>query len=274
MFLRRSLVCVFAAAFFAVGCKPPPPTATSGTTGEAASPGDGSASVAPAAAVDLSAATPQFQVKAEDIRKEIEADLQAAAAKYGGKVVQVEGEISGADDRTAWMKGVTFAFDHPDPPLWQNLTRKSQATIKGRFATRTTRSGAPTAGLEHCVLVAHAPETRPVMTADEFAEAARHDADAFLEKYKSVEVLLTGEVAEYDIEPYKPDVIILKTSAPPRIVMQRVGLVKPRAEDQALFVAGKKVVVGVQLFARNDDLNSQIFVTFENAAWVPEAASP
>ena len=280
--IRRFPIGLIVVTLVAAGCKPPPPTAnspsppatTSAPAGTAA-PGErnaaatsaaysAAASTAQAAQTheDLSGVEPDFKMNPDELAGEYKANPQAATAKYGGKVVQVEGNVSYATGEYVAFGDLTCKFDVPDSSLWKNIAKGSQATIKGRFLE--VPFGLSLRGeLVHCVLLAHSESPRLVVTAEELSTAARENLEEFVRTYEGKDLLMTAEVAAFEpANGPKKDTVVFKTTGAPRVVLNPVRLIPQREAEIARFPVGKTVIVGAT-FANLPSLDPSVEIVLQ-----------
>ena len=176
---------------------------------------------------------------------EWEAGPAAADSKYGGKIIEIEGSVKeyGAifkDRKEAGgyvqigsmdvlFKDVRCEFAVMD---WrEKISRKTKVKIKGLWLPTPPpdrRVGVAQAitrdkcSLENCVFTEIGPNARLLVTAEEMSALARSDEEQFRAIYGDyhTEVLVTAEVESVERIRGNNVCLILKTSAPPRVMIE------------------------------------------------------
>ncbi len=296
--IRQFFVGSIVVTLVIAGCKPPPPTAgtpsapaaTSPPAAAAPGPRDADATSAAysaatstaqsaASAEDLSAVEPDFKMDPADLAKEYKANPQAAGAKYGGKVVLVEGKVMYATSDYVDFGDLSCRFDVPDGNLWKNVAKGSHVTIKGRFLEVPFGVGL-SGELRHSVLLAHSESPRLVVTAEQLSAAARESLEEFVRTYEGKDLLMTAEVAAFEpANGPRKDTIVFKTTGAPRVVLNPVRLIPQREAEIARFPVGKTVIVGAT-FANLPSLDPSVEIVLQleqvelAAAGTGQAAKP
>jgi hypothetical protein len=191
---------------------------------------------------------PDIRINAMDLALEWQAGPAAADAKYAGKVIEVEGAITEYDGKNYFEnKDVDPRFvkvgktevlfkdvrcETAETDLKNKLSLKSAVKIKGLWlpvpppdnrigANKITRERCT---LVNCVFTEIGPNPRVTLTAEQMETEARTDRKQFDARYgdRATEITVTeGEVASVEQSTYV--LIVIKTSAPPRIVYMMEG---------------------------------------------------
>jgi len=201
-----------------------------------------------------------------DLALEWEAGPAAADAKYAGKVIEVEGAVTeyGGNsfenkdvDKHVVQVGKTEVLfkdvrcETAETDLRKKIARKSAAKITGLWlpvpppdrrigvALKITRERCT---LVNCVFTEIGPNPRVTLTAEQMETEARTDRKQFDARYgdRSTEITVSGEVASMKDDNYV--LIVIKTSAPPRIVFMMVG-----NKDANMAFAKSKLLPGTKV---------------------------
>ncbi len=188
---------------FAAGCGGQRPSSPAGT---AAGKGPGTPAAAPAD-------KPEVKTTAEGLAKEVLADEKAAAEKYKGKVVEVEGAVafanaflgngrmfhlSGAKKKPTDVVGLNLfcvpAAAHKDKVWWLGKGQKVQ--VVGRVTGVTSSA----VYLDQCAVTELEPSPTPRLTAEQLTGEFAKDEAAAKAKYLTKEgypkeVIVEGTVA-------------------------------------------------------------------------------
>jgi len=181
-----------------------------------------------------------------DLALEWQAGPAAADAKYAGKVIEVEGAVTEYGKNYFENKNVDTHFvkvgktevlfkdvrcETAETDLRTKIATKSAVKIKGLWLPvppPDTRLGAHEITRERCTLVncvftEIGTNPRVTLTAEQMETEARTDRKQFDARYgdRATEITLTGEVVSVEQSTYV--LIVIKTSAPPRIVYMMEG---------------------------------------------------
>ena len=271
------------------GCEPPaaPPSSTSGPPAPPAPPPTGTAAAPtppaipgstasspsqpaaplpsaqaapPPPAVDLTSVEPDVRIAAVDLGKENVAGPAAADAKYGGKVIEVEGVVVsyGGNMKDRRPAGEYVALgkegdgamyvkcEFAETDLWKKIARSSQVKVKGHWKP-TPNPTIERSMLQNCVFTEIGPNPRKTITAEQLSSEARVNRDQFRGVYTHThsELLVTGEVASIErAGSFNNICLVLKTSAAPRVLIEQFsGNPEVEAKMKADLPTGTKVKI-------------------------------
>jgi tRNA_anti-like len=227
----------------------PAPAAIPGAATPPATPSPSPQPTQPAApARSLVNVEPDIRINALDLALEWAKGPAAADAKYAGKVIEVEGAITEYGNKNYFEnKDVNPQFvkvgktevlfkdvrcETAETDLRNKISLKSAVKIKGLWLPvppPDTRLGARDITRERCTLVncvftEIGPNPRVTLTAEQMETEARTDRKQFDARYgdRATEITVTGgEVVSVEQSTYV--LIVIKTSAPPRIVYMMEG---------------------------------------------------
>jgi hypothetical protein len=200
----------------------PAPTSVAPTKPPASTPTTPTAPAKPAApARNLVDVEPDFRTTPQDIGTEYKADPAAADAKYKGKVIEIDAEVSQCFPFQGELTAITsgnlesmFYCHFAEPDLWKKVAGRSKVKIKGVFRANDNKFK-----LEDCVFTEVGPSPRLVLTSDEMSAEARADRPRFRERVYGADILVKGEVASIVHNSGESVRVVLKTSEKPGIVV-------------------------------------------------------
>jgi Leucine-rich repeat (LRR) protein/uncharacterized protein (DUF1330 family) len=170
----------------------------------------------PARAVeDLSKEEPEFKLTAVEFYKEYEADKDAAAKKYKGKVIELSGEAvtvwrSGPNERHIELKSEKqfsgIRCEMADPMPWAKVLKGQAVKLKGKWPASPYQ-----AMLIDCALVEAGEYKAIAITAVELAKEYATDPEAAQKKYQDKYLVISGEVTAKEFNSAGAATIELKT---------------------------------------------------------------
>jgi hypothetical protein len=245
--LTPALVLMVSLVSLGCGTQSPKPAATGVTPSATPAPASTSASSAPVApapasstpapgppaplpAIDVSKTAPVISVSADEFVENAVKDPTGTDAKYMGKVIQVEGnvswvarriekkEVTGVTMRISSKKGQTLLCTFTDPQAWKEVARGSRITLKGRWSSFAPVRGMQELTLTDCLVLEAGPCSRITTTPDELsADYASLGSDEFFKKYNQKDVIVEGEVRSHEQASSGAHVVVFKTSTMPYI---------------------------------------------------------
>jgi len=195
------------------------------------------------AAKDISKATPDFTLTAEDFFKQFKENAMRAAEKFNGKVIEVMGEISdvGRDvvskKPTLTLKtgdqifGVVCVMAEPNP--WNKAVPGQKVKIKGRSEEFASR-------LDSCVFVETGKYQGISLTASELGKEYEANPKATTEKYDGKHLILSGEVDKKEVNEAGAAKFTLKTTGKVKVNVSFTGF---EEEASKAIKPGQKIKV-------------------------------
>lgn len=164
---------------------------------------------------DISKVAPAFKLTAEDFHKEYEADKNAAAQKYKGKVIELSGEVQtvkriDADRSMLLLKveksffGVQCVTTEEQP--WAKVAPGQQIKIKGKWPEFSAG-----AAIIDCVFVETGEYAAIRISAADLAKEYAADGEAAVKKYDKKYLVITGEVVSKEFNSVGAGAVVLKT---------------------------------------------------------------
>jgi hypothetical protein len=152
---------------------------------------------------ELATAKPDVKMTATEWRK-VTTSGQEWKQKYGGKVIELEGEVLQVSDPhgegicimfASEGKGLYSAMAYTtDRRLWEKVGVGSKAVVRG---TPSNFGGSIGDDLRPAVLVSADPHPAPALSAVDLAKEVATDAEATEKKYEKKRAFVTGEFVQY-----------------------------------------------------------------------------
>jgi hypothetical protein len=150
-----------------------------------------------------------FSLNLEDLFKEFEADREAAAKKYGGKIMEIEGVVEdphlGHPSNDPYMafwdskqQANLFCFvTKSDGPRTYQLTKGQKLKVRGELNTEQYKgSSHPSLYLMQSQIVEAGPDPAMPISAADLAKAYAQDETTAGERFKDKQLLIDGVVKD------------------------------------------------------------------------------
>jgi len=201
---RPALINVVCIALLGLGgCRNSPDDAGSAEPGPAR-PSQSWAPMPTKPAVDLTKVKPDYVLTAEELHKEWQNDRNAAAAKFGGKLVELQGTVAAGMNWISWDGKPSVCLDGGsggDVVVCYPSNEKEPCTKVGPLQKVTARGIAASEGpameirLNECLFTEFGPNPTIVLSAEDLAREYKQDEWATQRKYDSRYLIVEGTVA-------------------------------------------------------------------------------